>query len=351
MRRRQHQRRASPSASCSSPCCSPAWSATTPAATPTGSTSVAEDKGFSRPGEARAGRQPARRLRAPRASTTTGSRRGRRRGRLPRRPRARRRPVLASAVAPRARRRRRPPTHERRPEHGRRARPPAALPRPLAGAPGAGAPQARSALVGFMLRRGGHAAGVVRRPSPSTSRARWSSSSRLAGAADATSLKRMVVEVPFVLFALLLPFVAHGPQHRGARAVGLSEPGLLAAWGAARQGHPRRARQPHPGRDHRAAATCSPGCERLRMPDLLVQIMGFMVRYLDVVTAEMRPDARRPRVARLRPPATPRHWPVLARSPGALFIRSYERGERVHLAMLVPRLRPARMPRRQRSAR
>jgi len=30
----------------------------------------------------------------------------------------------------------------------------------------------------------------------------------------------------------------------------------------------------------------------------------------------------------------PKHWPVLARSAGALFIRSYERGERVHLAMV-----------------
>ena len=29
-----------------------------------------------------------------------------------------------------------------------------------------------------------------------------------------------------------------------------------------------------------------------------------------------------------------RHWPVVARSAGALFIRSYERGEQVHLAML-----------------
>ncbi|MET7380297.1 CbiQ family ECF transporter T component [Streptomyces sp. NPDC005526] len=29
-----------------------------------------------------------------------------------------------------------------------------------------------------------------------------------------------------------------------------------------------------------------------------------------------------------------RHWGVLARSAGALFIRSYERGERVHLAMV-----------------
>ena len=30
----------------------------------------------------------------------------------------------------------------------------------------------------------------------------------------------------------------------------------------------------------------------------------------------------------------PRHWPVVARSAGALFIRSFERGERVHLAMI-----------------
>jgi cobalt/nickel transport system permease protein len=33
-------------------------------------------------------------------------------------------------------------------------------------------------------------------------------------------------------------------------------------------------------------------------------------------------------------PRSPRHWPALARGLGALFIRSYERGERVHLAML-----------------
>ena len=33
-------------------------------------------------------------------------------------------------------------------------------------------------------------------------------------------------------------------------------------------------------------------------------------------------------------PRSPRHWPALARTLGALFVRSYERGERVHLAML-----------------
>ncbi|MDQ3787826.1 MAG: CbiQ family ECF transporter T component, partial [Actinomycetota bacterium] len=46
----------------------------------------------------------------------------------------------------------------------------------------------------------------------------------------------------------------------------------------------------------------------------------------------------------------PRHWPVLARSFGALFIRSYERGERVHLAM-VSRGWTGAMPDRGRPAR
>jgi cobalt/nickel transport system permease protein len=30
-----------------------------------------------------------------------------------------------------------------------------------------------------------------------------------------------------------------------------------------------------------------------------------------------------------------KQWPVLATAAGALFIRSYERGERVHLAMIA----------------
>ena len=46
------------------------------------------------------------------------------------------------------------------------------------------------------------------------------------------------------------------------------------------------------------------------------------------------PDASSACESRGCDPRSPRHWPVLARSLGALFIRSYERGERVHLAML-----------------
>jgi cobalt/nickel transport system permease protein len=144
-------------------------------------------------------------------------------------------------------------------------------------------------------------------------------------------LKRTVVEVPFLVFALLLPFVAHGPQTE-VLGVSVSQSGLLAAWGLLAKGTIGVLAS------LTLAATTEPqellvGLERLRLPNQLVQIMGFMVRYLDVVTGEMQ----RMKVARESRGFTardPRHWPVLARSAGALFIRSYERGERVHLAML-----------------
>ena len=144
-------------------------------------------------------------------------------------------------------------------------------------------------------------------------------------------LKRMVVEVPFVVFAVLMPFIATGPRTE-VLGVEVSAPGLLAAWGLLAKGTLGVLAS------LTLAATTEPrdillGLQRLRVPQQLVQIMGFMVRYLDVVTDEMR----RMRIARESRGFTardPRHWPVLARSAGALFIRSYERGERVHLAML-----------------
>ena len=144
--------------------------------------------------------------------------------------------------------------------------------------------------------------------------------------------RRMLVETPFVLFAVAVPFIAHGPRVDVA-GLSLSEPGLWAAWGLLAKGTLGVLAS------LTLAATTEPqevlvGLRRLRMPDLVVQIMGFMLRYLDVVTAEMSRmlTAMRSRGCN---PRSPRHWPVLARSLGALFIRSYERGERVHLAMLA----------------
>ena len=144
--------------------------------------------------------------------------------------------------------------------------------------------------------------------------------------------KRMLIETPFVLFALAVPFIAEGPRV-DVLGLSVSEPGLWAAWGLLAKGTIGVLAS------LTLAATTEPqdvlvGLRRLRLPDMIVQIMGFMLRYLDVVTAELGRMTTSMR-SRGCDPRSPRHWPVLARSLGALFIRSYERGERVHLAMLA----------------
>lgn len=145
-------------------------------------------------------------------------------------------------------------------------------------------------------------------------------------------LRRMVVEVPFVVFALVMPFVAYGPRVE-VLGLSVSEPGLHAAGALLVKGSLGVLASLLLAATTEARDVLA-GLERLRLPHQLVQIMGFMIRYLDVVSDEMR----RMRIALASRGFTardPRHWPVLARSAGALFIRSYERGERVHLAMVA----------------
>lgn len=145
-------------------------------------------------------------------------------------------------------------------------------------------------------------------------------------------LRRAWIEAPFVVFALSLPFVATGPRTE-VLGLELSEPGLAAGATLLAKGTLgvfaglllASTTEPH---------AVVAGLARLRVPTPLVEITGFMVRYLDVVADEMR-RMRTAREARGFTARNPAHWPVLARSVGALFIRSYERGERVHLAMLA----------------
>lgn len=154
---------------------------------------------------------------------------------------------------------------------------------------------------------------------------------RTAGVPLRRLLKRLLIEVPFVAFALLMPFVVPG-ERIGVLGVELSVPGLWGAWNVLAKGTLGVAASVL------LAATTELrslllGLRRLRLPALLVQIASFMIRYGDVVADEMRrmAVARRSRGFEAR---GVRHWGVLAKSAGALFIRSYERGERVHLAML-----------------
>ena len=143
--------------------------------------------------------------------------------------------------------------------------------------------------------------------------------------------RRLLIELPFVGFALLLPFVARG-ERTDVLGLRLSVEGLWGAW------------------ELLATATLGvavsillaattplreilTGLERLRLPTLIVQIMSFMIRYADVVAEELR-RMRIARESRGFVASNVRHWPVLGRSAGALFVRCFERGERVHLAML-----------------
>ncbi|MFF2523723.1 cobalt ECF transporter T component CbiQ [Streptomyces liangshanensis] len=144
-------------------------------------------------------------------------------------------------------------------------------------------------------------------------------------------LRRMLIEVPFVAFAVLMPFVVPGDEVR-VLGVPLSVPGLWGAWNVLAKGTLGVAASVLLASTTELRSLLL-GLQRLRLPPLLVQIASFMIRYGDVITDEMRrmSVARRSRGFEAR---GPRHWGVLAKTAGALFIRSYERGERVHLAMV-----------------
>ncbi|MFD7839905.1 cobalt ECF transporter T component CbiQ [Streptomyces sp. NPDC059761] len=144
-------------------------------------------------------------------------------------------------------------------------------------------------------------------------------------------LRRLLIEVPFVAFAVLMPFVAQGERVE-VLGMSLSVSGLWGAWNVLAKGTLGVAASVLLASTTELRALLL-GLQRLKLPPLLVQIASFMIRYGDVITDELRrmSIARRSRGFEA---AGIRHWGVLAKTAGALFIRSYERGERVHLAMV-----------------
>lgn len=145
-------------------------------------------------------------------------------------------------------------------------------------------------------------------------------------------VRRMAIEIPFVLFAVALPFVGQGQQVQ-VGPFDLSQPGLWAAWNIISKATLGTAVAVLLAATT-ATADLVGGLARLRLPAVLVLIAGFMVRYAEVVVAEVT----RMRTAMAARGFTARHvraWPMLAQSVGALFIRTYERGERVQVAMMA----------------
>lgn len=148
----------------------------------------------------------------------------------------------------------------------------------------------------------------------------------------ATVAGRMVVEVPFVVLALTLPLVAAGPRvdlgpltvsgpglSAGAALLAKATLGVLVAVVLASTTAPR---------------DLLGGLARLRLPAALLAVLSFTLRYVGVVSG----DLARQRTARELRGASGRrlaHLPAVAAGVGTVFVRTYERGERVHRAMLV----------------
>lgn len=143
--------------------------------------------------------------------------------------------------------------------------------------------------------------------------------------------KRATIELPFVLLAVALPFAGHGERVTWL-GTSLSVDGLYGAWNIFVKGTLGVLASLL-----LAASTTTRdlilGLDRLHCPQVFTQIATFMLRYMDILAD----DARRMRIARLSRGYDPRFlWQVkaFAVSVGALFLRAFERGERVYLAML-----------------
>jgi cobalt/nickel transport system permease protein len=147
----------------------------------------------------------------------------------------------------------------------------------------------------------------------------------------AVLLKRSLIEIPFIFFAILMPFFGSGEQIR-VGPFEIYREGLIAGSGIVVKGT-LGVMTAIILSTSTTAREILRGLERLKLPMLMVQIASFMLRYINVVNDEME-RMKVARESRGFEATGIKHWKVLATAAGALFIRSYERGERVHLSML-----------------
>jgi cobalt/nickel transport system permease protein len=131
---------------------------------------------------------------------------------------------------------------------------------------------------------------------------------------------RLAIEAPFVLFVVLLPIVSGRAGVWLALGILCKATLAVLATGVLAWTTP--------------APDILRGAERLGAPRQLTAIAGFALRYLQVLLDELR----RMRLARAQRGDEARWlWQAqgLGRTLGALAVRTFERGERVHAAMLA----------------
>jgi len=154
---------------------------------------------------------------------------------------------------------------------------------------------------------------------------------RIAQIPYGTLFKRALIEIPFIFFAILMPFFGSGETIQ-VGPFELYREGLIAGAGIVVKGT-LGVMTAIILSTSTTAREILRGLERLRLPVLMVQIASFMLRYVNVVNDEME-RMKIAQESRGFEATGMKSWRVLATAAGALFIRSYERGERVHLSML-----------------
>ncbi len=130
---------------------------------------------------------------------------------------------------------------------------------------------------------------------------------------------RLAIEVPFVLFVVVLPFVSPDGLWLAFSILAKATLVVLATGVLAWTTPP---------------ADILRGLERLGAPRQLTAIAGFALRYLQLLLD----DLTRMRLARALRGDDPRWlWQArsAARTAGTVAMRAFERGERVHVAMLA----------------
>jgi cobalt/nickel transport system permease protein len=152
--------------------------------------------------------------------------------------------------------------------------------------------------------------------------------------------RRVRVVLPLVLLAgALVPLVRTGGGTVELGVLRLHEAGLTIFAGVAAKAAIGTASAALLG-----ATTTFPailhGLERMRVPRLLVLIAAFMYRYLFVIVGEAD-RMRAALAARGYRPRTALQAGPMGRMATAMFLRTYARGERVHLAMLARGFRGA----------
>lgn len=143
--------------------------------------------------------------------------------------------------------------------------------------------------------------------------------------------KRALIEIPFIFFAILMPFFGKG-EVISIGPFELYKDGIEAALSIVAKGTIGVLTAVILSTSTTAREILR-GLERLKLPRMMVQIATFMLRYVNVISDEME-RMKIARESRGFEATGIKHWKVLATVAASLFIRSYERGERIHLAML-----------------